>query len=156
MSTNNIGLDSNESKETAVMLNELMANYVVFYQNSKGFHWNVKGKEFFTLHIKFEELYNDLFAKIDELAERVLALGAKPNYRFSELINVSKIKESNEDSDGIRMVEEVLNAFQVLLTMQRDILDKTSAIGDEGTSAMMSDYIREQEKLVWMYSAFLG
>ncbi|MEL6257107.1 MAG: ferritin-like domain-containing protein, partial [Bacteroidota bacterium] len=65
-----IGLHPEKSKELAGFLNDLLANYSTFYQNTRGYHWNISGDKFFELHLKFEELYNDLFVKIDEVAER--------------------------------------------------------------------------------------
>ncbi len=153
---NKIGLDVNQSKELAGKLNELLANYSVFYQNVRGYHWNIKGDKFFELHAKFEELYNDLFVKIDEIAERILTLGETPSYRFTDYLQVASIKESRRTEDGINDVKEILEAFEFLISAQREILDLSGALNDEGTNALMSDYIREQEKLIWMYSAFLG
>lgn len=153
---NRIGLDSAKSKELAGHLNELLANYSVFYQNSRGYHWNIRGEKFFILHEKFEELYTDLFQKIDEIAERILTLGYAPEHRFSSYRKVSKVEESTEVTDARKCVEGILSSFEILIAKQREILDLSGEIGDEGTNAMMSDYIREQEKLVWMYSAFLG
>ncbi len=153
---NYIGLDEKKSQKLAKLLNDLLSNYSVFYQNTRGYHWNVRGEKFFELHLKFEELYNDLFVKIDEIAERVLTLGSVPNYKFSNYLKESKIKETNEVFDGLKSVEEILLTFQTLIKKQRKILDLSGEIGDEGTNALMSDYIREQEKLVWMYSAFLN
>ncbi len=153
---NYIGLDEKKSQKLAKLLNDLLSNYSVFYQNTRGYHWNVRGEKFFELHLKFEELYNDLFVKIDEIAERVLTLGSVPNYKFSNYLKESKIKETNEVFDGVKSVDEILLTFQILIRKQRKILDLSGEIGDEGTNALMSDYIREQEKLVWMYSAFLN
>lgn len=153
---NNIGLDAGQSEGLAHQLNDLLANYSVFYQNVRGYHWNVKGDKFFELHLKFEELYNDLFIKIDEVAERVLTLGFTPPHQFSEYLENAVIRESNDVSNGYKAVENILNSFKELLTKQREILESSGDIGDEGTNALMSDYIREQEKLVWMYSAFLN
>ena len=153
---NKIGLDVKQSKELAGKLNKLLANYSVFYQNVRGYHWNIKGEKFFELHTKFEELYNDLFIKIDEIAERILTLGYAPAYRFSDYNQTASIKESQNTTDGINDVKEILEAFKFLIAAQRDILDLSGDLNDEGTNALMSDYIREQEKLVWMYSAFLG
>lgn len=152
---NDIGLDAVKSEELASLLNDLLANYSTFYQNTRGYHWNITGDKFFELHVKFEELYNDLFVKIDEVAERVLTLGFNPGHKFSEYLNSAEIKESNEVSDGYNAVQQILDAFKVLLQKQRVLLDLSGEIGDEGTNALMSDYIREQEKLVWMYSAFM-
>jgi starvation-inducible DNA-binding protein len=152
---NSIGLDKAKSTKLAELLNDLLANYSLFYQNTRGYHWNIKGKKFFELHLKFEELYNDLFVKIDEVAERVLTLGGTPNHAFTVYQSQSDIKESGEVSDGDKAVKQILEAFYVLIRKQRVILDLSAEIGDEGTNSLMSDYIREQEKLVWMYSAFL-
>ena len=152
---NRIGLDVTRSKDLAESLNNLLANYSVFYQNVRGFHWNVKGDKFFELHLKFEELYNDLFVKIDEVAERILTLGHAPDHTFSNYLQSSDIQESKEVRDGNKCVENILGSFKILLTKQRRILELSGEIDDEGTNAQMSDYIREQEKLVWMYSAYL-
>ena len=152
---NRIGLDTAKSEELAVLLNDLLANYSTFYQNARGYHWNIKGDKFFELHMKFEELYNDLFQKIDEVAERILTLGQTPEHKFTGYLLHSSIPESNEVTNGSKAIEEILTAFKTLLTKQRHILNLSAEIDDEGTNAQMSDYIREQEKLVWMYSAYL-
>src|SRR5690606_5757401 len=153
---NAIGLSKNKSEELADKLNELLANYSTFYQNVRGYHWNIKGEKFFELHAKFEELYNDLFLKIDELAERILTLGFSPNYKFSEYMKTSQRKESTQSKDGLKAVEDILNSFKTIILLQREILSLAQETEDEGTLALMSDYIREQEKSVWMYSAFLN
>ncbi len=151
-----IGLDKEKSKELADLLNDLLANYSILYQNTRGYHWNIQGEKFFELHLKFEELYNDLFLKIDEIAERILTVGHTPDHKFSKYLSDSSIPESKEVTNGLKSVEEILTAFKVLLTKQRHILDLSGEINDEGTNAQMSDYIREQEKLVWMYTAYLN
>ncbi len=151
---NRIGLDIDKSKDLAVNLNDLLANYQVFYLNTRGFHWNIKGEKFFELHLKFEELYNDLLVKIDEIAERVLTLGETPLHSFSDYLEQSAVKEAKNITGAQDSVSSLLEAFKVLLKKQREILDLSADADDEGTNAMMSDYIREQEKLVWMYSAF--
>jgi len=153
---NAIGLDTKKSKKLAEDLNGLLANYAIFYQNTRGYHWNIKGEKFFELHLKFEELYNDLLLKIDEVAERILTLGYAPNHRYSDYKTVSKIKESIEVSDGTKAVEDILESFKTIISQQRDLLVFSADANDEGTNALMSDYIRAQEKMVWMYSAFLN
>lgn len=150
-----IGLDADQSEKTAHLLNDLLANYTVLYQNIRGYHWNVKGDRFFELHLKFEELYNNLFLKIDEIAERILTLGHTPNHKVSEYLTISSIQETHEVSDGIFALENILFSFKELLQKQRSLLALAVSGNDEGTSSMMSDYIREQEKMVWMYSAYL-
>ncbi len=155
-STNAIGLDTIKSQQIADKLNDLLANYSVFYQNTRGYHWNIKGEKFFELHLKFEELYNDLLLKIDEVAERILTLGHSPKHNYSDYMTVSKIPESKQVTDGIKAVTNILDSFKTIITLQRELLLLSAEAGDEGTNALISDYIRAQEKSVWMYSAFLN
>lgn len=152
---NSIGLNQDKARELANKLNELLANYSILYQNTRGFHWNIKGEKFFELHLKFEELYNDLLLKIDEVAERILTLGHTPKHSYSQYAKTSTIKESTKVSDGLIAVEQILEGFRTTIVMQREILAIATEANDEGTNALMSDYIRFQEKQVWMYSSFL-
>lgn len=153
---NRIGLDKSQAEDLAKELNGLLGEYSVFYQNVRGFHWNIKGEKFFELHVKFEELYTGLQLKIDEIAERILTLGFAPKHQYSIYLKNSKITEVSEVSNGLYAVENILESFSVIIKMQRELLKTSSDADDEGTNALMSDYIREQEKLVWMYSAFLN
>lgn len=153
--TNAIGLDGKKAARLAVRLNVLLANYSIFYQNTRGYHWNIKGEKFFELHQKFEELYNDLILKIDEVAERVLTLGGIPAHNHTDYRKTATIKESKQVSDGPKAVIEILSSFRTVITLQREILALAAEADDEGTNALMSDYIRAQEKLVWMYSSYL-
>lgn len=153
---NHLGLLSKEREHLAEKLNTLLANYTVFYQNTRGFHWNIKGEKFFELHIKFEELYNDLILKIDELAERILTLDETPVHTFEDYLNLSSIESAKNISSGSDTVTHVVDSLQKIIIQQREILELTDKYNDEGTNALMSDYIREQEKLVWMYKAFLS
>lgn len=154
--SNIIGLKEADCKKIAKKLNVLLANYSVFYQNTRGSHWNIKGDQFFTLHPKFEELYNNLVLKIDELAERILTLGAVPAHNYSGYLKSSSIQETKEVTNGDVCVENILKSFKTVILLQRELLDITDEAGDEGTNSLMSDYITEQEKEVWMYSAYLG
>jgi len=152
---NAIGLDQKKSGELAGKLNQLLANFQLFYMNARGFHWNIQGEKFFELHIKFEELYTDALLKIDEVAERVLTLNHTPMHAFSDYVKHSSIKEAKGVSDGKKAVQLVVDGFQQLLILERELLELAADAGDEGTNALMSDYIRQQEKTVWMYSAYL-
>ncbi len=153
---NRIGLNMEKANALSDSLNDLLANYQVFYMNVRGFHWNIKGEKFFELHVKFEELYDDLVLKIDEIAERILTLQGVPVHTFSEYLDISEVKSAKNFTDGKDCVESLLDSFKVIIKKQRLILTLSEDADDEGTNALMSDYIREQEKLVWMYSAYLG
>lgn len=156
MTTNRIGLDTAKAQQLSEKLNTLLANYQIFYMNVRGYHWNIQGAEFFELHVKFEELYNDLLTKVDELAERILTLGHRPLHAFSDYIANSSIKEHKQVTDGKACVEALLDGYKLLLQLQRDLLSLAADAGDEGTVGVLSGYITEQEKTVWMLSAYLG
>ncbi|MGB0369039.1 MAG: Dps family protein [Flavobacteriales bacterium] len=156
METNQIGLQTEQSNKLAQELNTLLANYQMFYQNLRGFHWNIQGPSFFELHVKFEELYNDAVIKVDEIAERVLTLGETPYHTFTAYLEYSTIKEAANVKDGNGTVSTTLANLKTLLEMERTILDLAGDAGDEGTNSQMSDYITEQEKTVWMLTAYLG
>ena len=155
MKKNHIGLDASQTKQLAEKLNLLLSNYQIFYINARGFHWNIAGDKFFELHVKFEELYNDSLLKIDEIAERILTLGYSPLHSFTDYLESSTIKEAKNISDGKKAIEHILSAFKKLIESERELLALSEEASDEGTNSLMSDYIRQQEKLVWMYSAYL-
>jgi starvation-inducible DNA-binding protein len=157
MATNTatIGLEKKTAKELAEKLNNLLAAYQIFYQNTRGFHWNIKGDKFFTLHVKFEELYTDALVKIDEIAERILTLGFTPVHSFSQYVELSAIKEITNDSGAESTVKHILEGFKTLIHLEREVSSVSDELGDDGTNDLITTYIREQEKLVWMYNAFL-
>lgn len=152
---NSIGLDTKKSKELAAMLNDLLANYQLFYINTRGLHWNITGEKFFELHVKFEELYNDALLKVDEIAERVRTLEQTPLHSFSSYLRQADIKEATNLTDGRKAVKLILDSLRILIEKERAMLATAESAGDEGTIGLITDYIREQEKLVWMYSAYL-
>ncbi|TVP49879.1 MAG: DNA starvation/stationary phase protection protein [Mongoliibacter sp.] len=155
MSTNDIGLKIKDSKLLVEKLNSLLANYEIYYQNLRNFHWNVTGPNFFELHAKFEELYNTANLGIDETAERILTLGARPFSSFDEYIQHAEIKEAKEVTDGKKMVEIIRDNLNTLLKLERTALEIADEHGDEGTVSLMSEYITAKEKTVWMLSAYL-
>ena len=150
-----IGLDTVQSQALAAELNNLLASYQILYMNVRGFHWNIRGNQFFELHLKFEE-NNDLLLKVDALAERILTLDGVPLHSFSDYIKVSAIPEQKGLHDGRACVESLLASFRELLVAQRRILGQAADAGDEGTASILSDYVQQQEKLVWMLRAYLA
>lgn len=149
-----IKLDSAKSAKTVESLQQLLADFQIFYTNLRGFHWNIKGKNFFTLHAKFEEMYNDAAEKADELAERILMLNGVPSNKFSDYLKLAKIKEVSNVTCGQEAVGHILDTYRYIIASERAILEHASEAGDESTVALMSDYLKEQEKLVWMLVAF--
>uniref|UniRef100_UPI00404A164A Dps family protein n=1 Tax=Flavobacterium sp. TaxID=239 RepID=UPI00404A164A len=155
MMTNVLGLPVKETESLVNDLNILLSNYQVYYQNLRGLHWNITGKRFFDLHIKFEEYYNDSQLKIDLIAERVLTLGGTPLHTFTDYIENSNLKVGKNISNDVEAVGLVKDSLSILLGVERQILKKASEINDEGSVSMMSDFIAEQEKTIWMLKAWM-
>lgn len=154
MKTNRIGIEKKAADQMIEKLNILLAHAQLFYMNTKGLHWNIKGEKFFELHVKFEELYTDLNLKVDEIAERILTLEGAPLHSFTDYLKKSKIKEVTNVTEASKATEVVMDSLSTLVKIEREILSISDKANDEGTSALMSDYIRQQEKLMWMYSAY--
>jgi starvation-inducible DNA-binding protein len=155
MKTNILGLPVQESELIVTELNTLLSNYQVYYQNLRGIHWNIRGKRFFDLHVKFEELYNDSQLKVDMVAERVLTLGGTPLHTFEDYIKNNKLEVGKNVSNDEKAIQLIVSSLSDLLKIEREILNKSAAINDEGTNSMMSDFIVEQEKTLWMMQAWL-
>ena len=152
---NLIGIEKGKAIELAKKLNQLLADYQMFYQNLRGLHWNIKGREFFELHLKFEEFYDDAVIKVDEIAERILTLEGEPLHTFTDYLKTSNIKEEKGVTNGIEGVKIVVNNFSTLIQLEREILAKASDAEDEGTASLMSDYISQTEKTLWMLNSYL-
>jgi starvation-inducible DNA-binding protein len=153
---NLIGIDKAKAEGLVKKLNDLLANYQLFYQNLRGFHWNIKGKEFFELHLKFEELYNDAVIKVDEIAERILTLQGEPLHTFTDYLKTAEISEAKGIANGTEGIKIVVDNFKTLINKERVILSLASNADDEGTVSLMSDYITETEKTLWMLDSYLS
>ena len=154
MKTNILGLPIKESKEMVTELNVLLSNFQVYYQNLRGIHWNIRGKRFFELHVKFEELYNDAQLKVDMIAERILTIGGNPLHTFEDYLKHNKLKVGKSISNDEKAVQLIIDSLSDLLKIERELLNKSDEINDEGTNSLMSDFIAEQEKTIWMMRAW--
>jgi len=155
MDAKEISLNEQEVKPVVDLLNEYLANYHIHYQKLRGCHWNIKGSNFFTLHVKFEELYTEAQTTIDEIAERVLTLGKPPHSRFADYINESRIKEIDTiGMPDMAMIDAILDDMSKLIEMERELLDATDEAGDEGTNDMVNRFMQYKEKNTWMLRSF--
>lgn len=152
---NIIGIDVEKATELGNGLNTLLANFQLYYQNLRGLHWNIQGKNFFELHAKFEELYTGANDRVDEIAERILTLGVQPLHTFSDYLETSQIKQGKNITSDVESVELIVDNLTTLLKLERDVIDQASDAGDEGTVALLSELISEQEKTIWMLAAWL-
>lgn len=149
-------LSNDYVKNVAKSLNSLLADYEIYYQNLRGFHWNIRGKDFFVLHAKFEELYNEAAETIDEIAERILTLGELPAHSYSEFLQLAQIQEAKNITEGKKSVEITLENLKQLVSKKRDIIKKAADNNDDGTVTLLSDILTKEEKTIWMLSTFLS
>jgi starvation-inducible DNA-binding protein len=147
-------LDASKISKVIAGLQQLLANYQLFYTNLRGFHWNIKGHGFFVLHSKFEELYDDAAEKIDEIAERILMLGGEPVNAFSEYLKTAQVKEVSGISCRDEALKNILDTYSLLIEEERALLSIASDAKDEATVSLISDYLKGQEKTIWMLVAF--
>ena len=149
-----IQLTESEANKVVSSLQQLLADFQIYYTNLRGFHWNIQGPEFFVLHSQFEKMYDDVAEKVDEIAERILTLGGTPDSKFSDYLKLANINEVDKVTDGAEALQHVLQSISLLIGEERKVLSVASQAGDEVTVALMSDYLKEQEKLVWMLTAY--
>ncbi|MDG3581851.1 Dps family protein [Galbibacter pacificus] len=149
-----LDLDNGKTEKTVFELNVLLSDYHVYYQKLRNFHWNIFGKNFFDLHEKFEELYNDAKLKVDEIAERILTLRHQPVSNLSKYLEISNLKESSSDKTDIEMIEILLKDHGTILKQMRKVVKTAEAGDDEGTIDLIGAYIRELEKTSWMLDAW--
>ena len=151
---NYIKLNESGVANVVSALHQLLADFQVYYTNLRGFHWNIKGHGFFVLHEKFESMYDDAAEKVDEIAERILMLGGVPKNKYSDYLKVSNIKEVEGVTNGDEALNNILETYSHFIVEERKLLAVASQAGDEATVAVMSDYLKEQEKMVWMLCAY--
>ena len=149
-------LDPKKTEKTIDSLQKLLANLQLYYTNLRGYHWNVKGINFFGAHEKYEEYYDDTADKVDEVAERILMLGGTPAHNFSDYLKTADIKETGVESNVKEIAKQLLGQLKVLLELEREILDLADDANDEGTADLVTGFITDQEKVIWMLTALLS
>lgn len=145
-----------QNEKYSEKLNSLLASYQLHYQNLRSLHWNIQGSAFFELHAKYEELYTRAQEIVDELAERILSIDSTPLSRFSDYLKASQVEEIAITHDAEPGVAYILAAQENILAQEKELLDLSDDLEDEGTNALMSDLIREKEKTNWMFKAWLN
>lgn len=137
-------------------LNQLLSDYHIYYQNVRGFHWNIKGKKFFELHAKFEELYTEALTVIDETAERILTIGGKPLHTFQDYLETSSLQVHKNLSLDTETVEAVWSQLGQLVDQEKKIKELAVEADDSETEDMMIGLINSQQKTMWMFKSWLG
>lgn len=138
------------------ILNKQIANWNVLFVKLHHYHWYVKGNQFFTLHTKFEELYNEAATHIDELAERLLSIGGQPIATMKEYLEAASIQEANGNEDSDQMVQSISSDFTTIIEELKHGMAVAEEANDEITGDMLLAIHSSLEKQVWMLRAFLG
>lgn len=145
------------SKKTLIdQLNELVSTCSVLYTKLHNYHWYVTGPSFFTLHEKFEELYNEVTLNLDEIAERILSKGGKPLATMKDHLKTSLIDEATGEETAEEMVQTTIDDFKTISKALKEAMETASEEGDARTEDMLNAMYQSLEKHTWMLSAFLG
>lgn len=151
-----LGWSTEEIDKITHALNSVLANYNVHFQKLRNFHWNVKGSDFFDLHIEFESQYNEAIEHTDEIAERIRVFGETPFSTMQEYLRNSEIKEASTQITSDLMIRELLNDYRVLLQYMAAVIEIAGEQYDAGTENLMKNFIKKIEKHHWMLTAFLA
>ena len=137
--------------ELSKELNSFLADLAVFYRKLQNYHWNIIGKEFFVLHAKLEEYYNQINEQIDEIAEHILILGKQPLGTMNDYLEITSIQEAkNEKIEDKQMITKILTDFETLLQKAIQIKELAEEKKSYNTSSLMDNYITDYSKKLWM------
>ena len=137
-------------------LNQLLSDFHLYYQNTRGAHWNIKGPRFFELHAKFEELYTEALTNIDEIAERILTIGGRPHHTLETYLETSVIKSVKDESNDEALVKMIVSNLTSLIAGENKVKALAASSGDNETEDMMIALVNVQEKTLWMFNSWLG
>jgi starvation-inducible DNA-binding protein len=142
------------NQQLVVALNKQLANWNVLYTKLHNYHWYVTGPEFFTLHEKFEEYYNEAGNYIDEVAERILTIKGKPIATLKEYLETATIEESNGKESAVEMVDALVNDFKQIVNDSKKIIEAAEDSQDQPTADLFIGIKTSLEQHIWMLNAF--
>ena len=149
-----LGFESEETKKSVKLLNDLLCNLQIHYQKLRNFHWNVEGGDFYDLHDQFQIEYEAVKIEIDDIAERIRVFGFKPISTLKEYLSIANIKEASSDTQADAMVLDIINDFEILLSFMIEVIEHADEIGDLSTSMLITEFMKRTEKSHWMLTAF--
>ncbi len=137
-------------------MNRYLANQQVMYIKLHNLHWYVEGSSFFTLHAKFEELYNHTAEVVDDVAERILTLGNKPVASLKEALAIATLKElPSQPILGKASVETLLADVDFFIKESKELVKEAEKADDVATADLFTGYLAEYQKLQWMLKTYL-
>ena len=147
---------TDQAKSIEQVLNRQVANLNVLYVKIHNYHWYVKGPNFFTLHVKFEEFYNEVTVQMDEIAERMLTLKGSPAATMKEYLEIASIQEASGKEDANTMVQNLIEDFATLSNEYQEGINLAEEAEDQPTADMLTGFKADLEKHMWMLRAYLG
>ena len=157
MTTPNTGLDDNARAAVADALNRVLASTYTLYMKTHAFHWNVTGPQFHTLHVMFEEQYREMWTALDEIAERVRALGVFAPASGKAFAEMSALDSAESEPPSAEiMVKNLLADHETLIRQARGALDTASEAGDAASEDLLTVRIQTHEKTAWMLRALIS
>ena len=150
-----MGVITMANQQLVQLVNKEIANFTVLYTKLHNYHWFVTGTHFFALHAKLEELYNEATLNLDELAERLLALGEKPVATLKEYLELATIEEATGNERTEDMVQSVINDFEKISTELVEVIDLAEKEEDQVTGDMLIGMKKSLNTHVWMLRAYL-
>ncbi len=153
----NTGIEENKRVEVAQLLSKLLAETYTLYLKTHKYHWNVTGPMFQTLHLMFEQHYNDLALAVDLIAERIRVLGEKAPGSYSEFAELSAVKDdASKEVAATNMLQNLLKDHEQVARRAKEILPLLDGANDEGTNSLLGARIEYHEKTAWMLKSMLG
>lgn len=143
------------TKSLTELLNRQVANWNLLYVKIHNYHWFITGPNFFTLHEKFEQLYNEADKYIDELAERILMMNGKPQATMREYLASASVKEASGNESEEEMVKTIIEDFGTLISESKEAIQVAEAENDDVTSDMLISICQSLEKHMWMLRSFI-
>ena len=152
----NTGIPEEERRNVAEGLSRLLADSYTLYLKTHNFHWNVTGPMFQSLHAMFEEHYTELATAVDEIAERIRALGEPAPGSYAAFVRLSSIKESEDVPAAEEMVRQLVEAHEAVAKTARGVLPVADAGDDEVTMGLLADRLAVHEKTAWMLRSMIA
>jgi starvation-inducible DNA-binding protein len=151
-----IGIPENDRKDTANGLSKLLADTYTLYLKTHNFHWNVTGPMFQTLHLMFETEYTELSIAVDEIAERIRALGQLAPASYAQYMKLTSIKESDGNLKDVEMIDELVKGQESVIKTARAVLPSAEKSNDQATIDLVTRRLHIHEKTAWMLRSLLG
>lgn len=150
------GLEAKDRAGVAEELGKVLADSFALYQKTHGYHWNVRGPEFFSYHNLLEQQYREIWEALDDIAERIRALGKLAPQGPSALANLTGIKEGDPEKDAQGMLKELMRDHETVIASARKALEISDEAGDEASVDLMTERLAAHEKHAWMLRSSLG